>query len=87
MKDYHSPKNVAEALLVETCQLASNFRWMSPRDSIVLAYQESRRNQLAGQMAEVMYLLVRLADELGIDLASAALQRLSRQTADKDCSE
>jgi hypothetical protein len=87
MKDHHNPKNVAEALLVETCQLASSFRWMSPRDSVVLAYQESRRNHVAGQMAEVLYLLVRLADELGIDLASTTLQRLSHQAADQDRTE
>jgi hypothetical protein len=76
MRDQHNPKNVVAALLVEACQLASGFQWLSPRDSIVLAYQDSSRDRVATQMAEVLYLLLRLADELGVDLGSATLQRL-----------
>jgi len=79
MQSRHSPKNLANEVLIEASKLASGFSWMSSKDSIILAHQPADRERLSGQVVDMVYLLLRLADELGINLESAVSQSLRRQ--------
>lgn len=71
---YHSPKNLAMALSVEVAELLEHFQWLSEEGSRRLPAAE-----LAGvreELADVLLYLVRLADELAVDLAAAARDKI-----------
>jgi dCTP diphosphatase len=82
---FHSPKNLAMALVGEAGELAAEFQWMTENQS-----REPDAAQLArirAESADVLNYLVRLADKLGIDLIAAANEKIDlnahRYPADK----
>jgi NTP pyrophosphatase (non-canonical NTP hydrolase) len=84
-EQFHSPKNLAMALVGEAGELAAEFQWMTEAQS-----QQPDAAQLArirAESADVLNYLVRLADKLGIDLIAAAHEKIElnarRYPADK----
>lgn len=68
-QQFQSPKNLAMALSVEAAELLEHFQWLTQEQS--LALDESTKAAVADEIADVQLYLVRLADELGIDIISA----------------
>ena len=73
---YHSPKNLAAALIVEAAELLEHFQWMTEAESKVLSAKE--RARVREEMADVLIYLVRLADKLDVDLLEAARQKIKQ---------
>jgi NTP pyrophosphatase (non-canonical NTP hydrolase) len=71
---YHTPKNLAMALIVEAAELVERFQWLSPEESAAL--DAARREQVRQEIADVLIYLTRLADLLDIDLLKAAADKL-----------
>lgn len=71
---FHSPKNLAIALSIETSELLEHFQWMTEQKSCELPPEE--RSAVAKEMADVLLYLVRLADKLNVDLINAAENKL-----------
>lgn len=71
---YHTPKNLAMALIVEAAELVERFQWLSPEESAAL--DPVRREQVRQELADVLIYLTRLADLLDIDLLDAAADKL-----------
>lgn len=71
---FHSPKNLASALIVEAGELLEHFQWLTEDQSRQLA--PDTRQAVAHEMADVLLYLVRLADKLGVDLAQAARRKM-----------
>jgi dCTP diphosphatase len=72
---FHSPKNLAMALSVEAAELLEHFQWLSDAESAALAPE--RRVKVREELADVLLYLIRLADKLDIDLATAAADKLN----------
>jgi dCTP diphosphatase len=72
---FHSPKNLAMALSVEAAELLEHFQWLSDAESAALAPE--KRVEIREELADVLLYLIRLADKLDIDLATAAADKLS----------
>jgi dCTP diphosphatase len=72
---FHSPKNLAMALSVEAAELLEHFQWLSDAESAALAPET--RVKVREELADVLLYLIRLADKLDIDLATAAADKLS----------
>ena len=72
---FHSPKNLAMALSVEAAELLEHFQWLSDSESAALA--PDKRGKIREELADVLLYLIRLADKLDIDLATAAADKLS----------
>lgn len=72
---FHSPKNLAMALSVEAAELLEHFQWLSDADSAALAPE--KRAKIGEELADVLLYLIRLADKLDIDLATAAAAKIS----------
>lgn len=72
---FHSPKNLASALVVEAGELLEHFQWMTEAQSAALAAE--KRDAVAGEIADVLLYLVRLADVLGIDPVAAARAKMA----------
>jgi NTP pyrophosphatase (non-canonical NTP hydrolase) len=77
-EQFHSPKNLAAALAVEAAELLEPFQWMREEDSRRLAERPADYAQVEEEMADVMIYLLRLADQLGIDLERAVAEKIRK---------
>lgn len=77
---FHSPKNLASALLVEAGELLEHFQWLTEEQSRNLP--EQRRCAVAAEAADVLLYLIQLCTALGIDPIAAAQNKL-RVNAEK----
>ena len=84
-EQFHSPKNLAMALIVETAELVEHFQWLTETQSYAL--DADKREQVALELADIFIYLVRLADRLDIGLLEAAERKSAlnelRYPADK----
>jgi NTP pyrophosphatase (non-canonical NTP hydrolase) len=71
---FHSPKNLASALIVEAGELLEHFQWMTEAQSRSLA--PDQHAEVAAEMADVLLYLVQLGNALGIDPVAAAQAKL-----------
>jgi NTP pyrophosphatase (non-canonical NTP hydrolase) len=72
---FHSPKNLAMALAGESGELLEVFQWLTEAQS--RAPEAQARAAAAEEMADVLLYLVRLADQLDVDLIEAARAKLA----------
>ncbi len=73
-EQFHSPKNLAMALIVEAAELVEHFQWLTESQSRSLT--AAQREPVAQELADVLIYLVRLADRLDIDLLAAAERKI-----------
>jgi dCTP diphosphatase len=79
---FHSPKNLASALVVEAAELLENFQWKTEEESRRLAEQPEDFAAVREEIADVLIYLLRLADQFGIDLEAAVRDKM-RKNAEK----
>lgn len=75
-RQFHGPKELAVAIAAEAGELLQHFVWQTPEQSEQRARQ--RREDIAGEIADVGILLFELADNLGLDLAQVMRAKLAR---------
>lgn len=75
-KQFHSPKELAVAIAAEAGELLQHFVWQSSEQSEQRAID--RREDIAGEIADVAILLFELSDNLNIPLAEAMRTKLAR---------
>jgi len=71
---FHTPKNLAMALVVEAAELQEPFQWLTAEQSTVL--DPAQHEAVRQEIADVLIYLTRLADVLNIDLLDAAADKL-----------
>ena len=74
-EQFHSPKNLASALIVEAAELLEHFQWLTEQQSRQL--DEKVRQEVAMEMADVFIYLLRIADQLDVDLVQAAHDKMA----------
>src|SRR5262252_3833795 len=73
-EQFHTPKNLATALVAEAGELAAEFQWLTAAQSS--APDSEHLARIRAEAADVLIYLVRLADKLGIDLMAAAATKI-----------
>ncbi|MCI5168345.1 MAG: nucleotide pyrophosphohydrolase [Candidatus Electrothrix sp. GM3_4] len=73
-EQFHNPKNLSMALIVEAAELVEHFQWLSRQESNTL--DQEQHDAVALEMADVLIYLVRMAARMDIDLLEAAQKRL-----------
>ena len=76
---FHSPKNLSMALMVEVAELMEHFQWLSEAQSANIGGKV--KPAVAEELADILLYLVRLADKLDVDLLEAALHKLEKNAA------
>lgn len=71
---FHSPKNLAMALIVEAAELVEHFQWLTEDQSHALP--PDKLAEVAQELADIQIYLVRLADKLNIDIEQAVLAKI-----------
>ena len=74
-EQFHSPKNLAMALIVEAAELVEHFQWMKEDQTYTLS--DVQRDEVALEMADIFIYLLRIAERLNIDLAEATNKKIA----------
>jgi NTP pyrophosphatase (non-canonical NTP hydrolase) len=75
-RPYHTPKNLAMAMIVEAAELVEHFQWATPEESMALP--PDKLLEVREEVADTLIYLVELADVLGIDLIAAARDKIAK---------
>ena len=76
---FHSPKNLSMALMVEAAELMEHFQWLTEAQSAELL--PDGLQAVGEELADILLYLVRLSDKLDINLREAALLKLEKNAA------
>jgi NTP pyrophosphatase (non-canonical NTP hydrolase) len=71
---FHSPKNLAMALIVEAAELVEHFQWLKEEESASLP--ASKLVEVEQELADIQIYLIRLADKLGVDMEKAVKAKI-----------
>lgn len=75
---FHTPKNLATALMVEAAELAEIFQWMTPEASVSSHEDADAKGRIGAEVADVLLYLLQVADHCQVDLAHAVRDKLVR---------
>ncbi len=73
-QQFHSPKNLAMALIAEAAELVEHFQWLSEDQSRNLS--AAKRDEVRLELADILIYLIRCADQLDVDLIAAAQDKI-----------
>ncbi|MEO8135117.1 MAG: nucleotide pyrophosphohydrolase [Betaproteobacteria bacterium] len=71
---FHTPKNLAMALMVEAAEVAEHFQWTDAAELQPLS--PDKREAISLELADAFIYLLRLADQLEVDLLAAARTKM-----------
>ena len=71
---FHTPKNLAMAMIVEAAELVEQFQWDTPQESQQLSPE--KREAVSHELADTFVYLLRIAEVLNIDLIAAANHKI-----------
>lgn len=71
---FHSPKNLAMAMMVEAGELLEHFQWLTEAQSENLSAEKFQ--EVEYEIADVFIYLLRLSDKLNIDIIDAARRKM-----------
>ena len=73
-EQFHSPKNLAMALIVEAAELLEHFQWLTTEQSEALPADKYREVEL--EMADIFIYLMRLCERLEVDLLKVVDEKI-----------
>lgn len=73
-EQFHSPKNLSMAMIVEAAELVEHFQWLTEQQSSDLS--SDKLAAVEQEIADTFIYLLRLADVLGLDLIDAAQRKI-----------
>jgi dCTP diphosphatase len=72
---FHSPKNLAMAMIVEAAELVEHFQWLTEAESKDIPPE--KLEEVSHELADTFVYLLRMSDVLGIDLIDAANAKIT----------
>ncbi len=78
---FHTPKNLAMALVGEAAELSEIFQWLTADESSRIMERVEQAEQVRDELADVMSYCIRLADILGVDLGEAISKKIAKNAA------
>jgi NTP pyrophosphatase (non-canonical NTP hydrolase) len=76
-RQFHNPKDLAISICLEAAELLEGFQWKHPEEVAGFLAVDENRRRVGAEMADVLILLVSMADVLGINLVEAARDKLA----------
>jgi len=73
---FHSPKNLSTALVIEAAELAEHFQWLTQEQSCNLS--DKQLAEIKDEIGDVLIYLVNLSDKLNINPLKAAHAKLEK---------
>ena len=73
-EQFHTPKNLAMAMIVEAAELVEHFQWLTAEQSQTL--NPAKLAEVRQEIGDVLIYLTRIADMLGVDPVAAAHDKM-----------
>ncbi|MDA8419859.1 MAG: nucleotide pyrophosphohydrolase [Pseudomonadota bacterium] len=73
-EQFHSPKNLAMALIVEAAELVEHFQWLTEQQSRQLSTE--KLGEVEQELADIFIYLIRISDRLEVNLVDAAWRKI-----------
>lgn len=73
---FHTPKNLAMALVGEAGELVAEFQWLKPEESSLASMSKEKLRDIELEIADVTIYLLRLANKLDIDIANVVRDKI-----------
>ena len=85
---FHTPKNLAEAISIEASELLEVFLWHDNYDPEAIKQDQKLKSQVEKELADVVIYCLGIATQLDIDLVSAVESKMddNEQRFDDDSS-
>ena len=77
-RQFHSPKNLSMSIAIEAAELMEHFQWLTPEAATALAGDETARQAIAEELADVLIYCFSLADILACDVAEIIMAKLAK---------
>lgn len=75
-QQFHDPKNLAEAISIESSELLEIFLWSRAADSRQLAVE--KKTEISEELADIMTFCLLFAHETGIDIEEAMRAKIRK---------
>jgi dCTP diphosphatase len=75
-RQFHTPKNLSMSLAIEAAELMEHFQWLTPEESRQLSDEPERLLAVGEELADVLCYALALANELGLDVATALRDKM-----------
>ena len=75
---FHDAKELAIGIVTEASELLEHFRFKSKEQINEMFKNETKRNELTEEMADVLYFLIRMAQRYNIDLTTELNRKLDK---------
>ncbi len=75
---YHTPKNLAMSIAIETAELMEHFQWLTIEESQARVTNDAARAEIADELADVLIYALSFANSSGIDVSDAIFRKLAR---------
>jgi NTP pyrophosphatase (non-canonical NTP hydrolase) len=80
-RQFHSPKNLSMSLAIEAAELMEHFQWSDIGQSRAAADDPQKLAAITEELADVLCYALAMANELGIDLATAVRDKMLKNAA------
>lgn len=78
-KQFHNPKDVAISLVLETTELLEHFQWRNIAE--VKQHLVTHKEDVSDELADVLYWILLMANDLDIDVLAALSKKLDKNEA------
>jgi NTP pyrophosphatase (non-canonical NTP hydrolase) len=75
-KQFHNSKDMAISLVLEASELLEHFQWKSTEE--VLDHLENHRNSVGEELADILYWVLLLSNDLHIDIKAAFQEKMKK---------
>lgn len=77
-QSFHTPKNLASSLAIETAELMEHFQWLTGDESLEVKRDAEKCGEVADEMADCLAYLLALANVMEIDLSHALAEKMKK---------
>lgn len=75
---FHTVKNLAMALSVESSELVEIFQWLTEKQSMEARNDPKLKGKVEDEVADVFFYLLRIVSKMDIDLEQAVLAKMKK---------
>ena len=76
---FHTPKNLAMSIAIESAEIMELFQWLTIEESIeLIGSNEKVKQELEGELADVMIYCLSLSNVCDIDISTAIMRKLDQ---------
>jgi NTP pyrophosphatase (non-canonical NTP hydrolase) len=78
-KQFHNPKDLALSLVLEAAEVMEHFQWKNAE--AMEEYLKGHKNDVGEELADVLYWVLLMSNDLGIDIKSALEEKMKKNEA------